>query len=364
MVRLRRTVTTIAALGLLGALAACSSSSSSSAAGGSATGGSSSKTITNVVFGYSNANLNNWASTRMDEDPSYCAPYGVKVTPEILNTTAYTPAIDSNQVNFVFASGNVLVAMAKGVVHNEKVVAYLGLNAPAEVYGIWAGPQITSASQLIGKTIGASSATSPGHIGGVALIEHAGLSSSQFTYTYLGTNGALLAALAHGTIAAAWNNGPLPAANIAAGDHIVIPLSSDPAVQPINGFYMVGNSAWMAAHPAATKGVMECLAASTKGGRSNDPAVLSVYQAMLGQQLGSVALAAKAWPEYPISAGVLPMTGSNVNDLQTSMSLQLGKTVPLSTIQGMINTAAMQGVTPVPVVNDAGTSQYPPYSGK
>lgn len=362
MARRRRTATTIAAIGLLGALAACSSSSSS--AGGSTAGGSSSKTITNVVFGYSNANLNNWASTRMDEDPSYCAPYGVKVTPEILNTTAYTPAIDTDQVNFVFASGNVLVAMAKGVVHSEKVVAYLGLNAPAEVYGMWAGPKVTSASQLSGQTIGASSVTSPGHIGGVALLKAAGLSASQYHYTYLGTNGALLAALAHGTIAAAWNNGPLPAANVAAGDHIVIPLSIAPSVQPINGFYMVGNSAFMAAHPAATKGVMECLAAATKGGRSDDPSVLSTYQTMLAKQVGTVALAAKAWPEYPISAGLLPMTGQAVTDLQTSMTLQLGKTVPTSTITEMINTTAMSGVTPVPVVNNTGTSKYPPYSGK
>jgi ABC-type nitrate/sulfonate/bicarbonate transport system substrate-binding protein len=352
----------IAAIGLAGTLAACSSSSSSgAAAGGSSASG---KTITNVVFGYSNANLNNWASTRMDEDPSYCAPYGVRVTSEILNTTAYTPAIDTDQVNFVFASGNVMDAMAKGTVHNEKVIAYLGLNAPAEVYGMWAGPQITSASQLNGKTIGASSVTSPGHIGGVALLQSAGLSPSQYNYTYLGTNGALLAALAHGTIAAAWNNGPLPAANTAAGDHIVIPLSSDPSVQPINGFYMVGNTAWMAAHPAATKGVMQCLAAATKGGRSDDPAVLSTYQSMLAKQVGTVALAAKAWPEYPISAGLLPMTGSAVTNLQQSMTLQLGKSVPLSTITGMISTTAMQGVTPVPVVNETGASKYPVYSGK
>jgi ABC-type nitrate/sulfonate/bicarbonate transport system substrate-binding protein len=362
MLRLRRALPAIVAIGLLGTLGACSSSSSSgSASGGSSSGG---KTITDVTFGYSNGNLNNWASSRMAYDSNYCAPYGVRVSATILNTTSITPAIDTDQVNFTFSSGNLLLAMTKGVVHGEKVVAYLGLNAPAAVYGIWAPPSITSASQLVGKTLGASSATSPGYFGGLALLKAAGISASQVHYTFLGSNSALLAALAHGTISGAWNNGPLPDANNTAGDHIVIPLSVDPSVQVVNGYYMVGNSSWIAAHPAATKGVLECLAAATKGGRSTDPGVLSTYQNMLANQVGSVALAAKAWPEYTISAGLLPMTSSAVSDLQKSMTLQLQKTVPLSTVQGIVNSSAMSGVTPVPVVNYAGTSQFPLYSGK
>jgi ABC-type nitrate/sulfonate/bicarbonate transport system substrate-binding protein len=362
MTRRRRALTAIVTIGLLGALGACSSSSSSGSA--TSTSSANGKTITNVTFGYSNPNLNNWATARMAYDPGYCAPYGVKVNAVTLNTTAITPAIDTGQVNFTFSSGNLLLAMTKGVVHNEKVVAYLGMNAPAEVVGIWAGPQITSPSQLVGKTLGATSATSPSYFGGLALLQHAGISPSQVHYTYLGSNGALLAAVAHGTVAGAWNNGPLPAANTAAGDHIVIPLTSDPAVQVIDGFFMVGNEAWMKSNPAATKGVLECLAAATKEGRTHDPAVLSKYETLLANQVGSTALAAKAWPEYPISAGLLPMTAANVASLQKSMNMQLQKGIPLSTIQGIVDASQMQGVTPVAVANYAGTSQYPPYSGK
>jgi ABC-type nitrate/sulfonate/bicarbonate transport system substrate-binding protein len=363
MMRHRHALMAIVAVGLLGATVACSSSSSPGSAAGTASANG--KTITNVVFGYSNANIFNWATTTMAYDPGYCAPYGVRVSPVVLNTTAYTAAIDSDQVNFVFPAGNVLLAMTKGVVHNEKVIAYQGLNAPTEVYGLWGGPQITSPSQLVGKTLGATSATSPSHIGAVALLEHAGISESQVHFTYLPSNAALQAALAHGTIAAAWNNGPMDPANVAAGDHIVISLSTDPALRPINGVFTVGNEAFMTAHPAAVKGVLECLAAATKAGRSTDPAVVGQMQANLAKQMGAASsVAAKAWPEYPISAGVLPMTAANVALLQQSMSLQMQKAVPLATIQGIVDAKWMQGVTPVPVVDYTGASQFPAYSGK
>lgn len=359
----RRALGLMAAASLLAALAACSSSSSSGSSGSSG-GSQASGKVTDVAFGYSNANINNWASAQLAYDPGYCAKYGVKVSAQILNTTAYTPAIDTDQVNFVFASGNILTAMAKGVVHNEKVIASLGLNAPAGVYGIWATPQITSVSQLKGKTFAASSATSPSHLGAVALIKHAGISDSQANFTYVGSNSALDAALAHGTVSAAWNNGPLPAANAQAKDHIVLPLSTDPSLEVINGYYMVGNANFMKAHPAATKGVLECLAAATKAGRSDNPAVLSQEQANLAKHVGNLAFAKEAWPEYPVSAAVMPMDAANVTNLQKSLSIQLGKDVPTATVQQMVDTSRMQGVTAVPMVNANGTSKYPFYSGK
>jgi ABC-type nitrate/sulfonate/bicarbonate transport system substrate-binding protein len=358
----RRVLMAIVAASVVGTLAACSSSSSSSSAAGTSSSGS--KTITNVTFGYPDANINFWASARMAYDPSFCAPYGVKVSPEVLNATSITPAIDNNEVNFAFTSGVGLTAMATGLIHNEKVIAYLGLNSPASVYGIWAGPQITSPSQLVGKTLGATSPTSPIYLGAVALLKNAGVSLSQVHFVFISSNSGVWEALAHGTIAGSWNNGPAPTANAAANDHIVIPLSSDPSIEAITSFFMLGNTSFMSAHPAATKGVLECLAAATKDGRSTNPAVLSAMQSALGQMVNSPTLAAKAWPQNPISAGVLPMNAANTARLQQSMSMQLQKTIPASTIAGMVDAAAMQGVTPVAIVNYNGTSQFPLYSGK
>jgi ABC-type nitrate/sulfonate/bicarbonate transport system substrate-binding protein len=358
----KRVLMAIMAASVVGGLAACSSSSSSPSASGASSG--SSKTITDVTFGYPDANINFWASARMAYDPGFCAPYGVKVTPEVLNSTSITPAIDSNQVNFAFTSGVGLTAMAKGLIHNEKVVAYLGLNSPASVYGIWAGPQVTTASQLVGKTLGATSPTSPIYLGAVALLQHAGISLNQVHFTFISSNSGVWEALAHGTIAGSWNNGPAPTANAAANDHIVIPLTSDPSVEAIDSFFMIGNSSFMSAHPAATKGVMECLAAATKAGRSTDPATLSAMQSALAKMVDNSTLAEKAWPQNPISAGVLPMDAANVAKLQASMNMQLQKTIPASTIAGMVDATAMNGVTPVSVINYAGTSQYPLYSGK
>jgi ABC-type nitrate/sulfonate/bicarbonate transport system substrate-binding protein len=316
-----------------------------------------------VTLGYSNANVINWATVRMAYDPGYCAPYGVKVTPEVLNPTASTAAIENDEINFI-ATGAVVVALEKGTISNEKLVAYLGLNAPDEVAGIWAGPQITSPQDLIGKTLGASSPTSPVYLGALALLQHEGISPSQVHFTFISSNAAIQAALAHGTIAAAWNNGPMPAANTAAKDHIVIPLTDDPPLQALDGQFLTGNESFMKAHPGATQGLLACLAASTKAGRSSDPSVLSTYQTLLGQQMNNPTLAKEAWPEYPISAAVLPMNASSEAVLQHQLSLELSKTVPMSTIQGMVDATAMNGVTPVPAVNDSGDSQFPVYSGK
>ncbi|HEX3960444.1 MAG TPA: ABC transporter substrate-binding protein [Trebonia sp.] len=358
--RHRRGLSAIAAVGLLGVLAACSSSSSAgSSAGGSASGNA----VTNVVLGYSNANIINWATVRMAYDSSYCAPYGVKVTPEVLNPTSAVAAIESGQVNFI-ATGSVVTAVAKGTVHNEKLVAYLGLNAPDEVAGLWASPGINSAKDLIGKTIGASSPTSPTYLGAVALLQHEGISASQVHFVFLSSESAVLAALAHGTISATWNNGPLPAANTAAKDHIAVPLTDDPGLDSVDSQFLTGNQSFMTQHPAAAKGFLECLAAATKGGRSTDAATLNTYQTLLAKQTGDATLSKETWPEYPIAAGVMPMDSTSEKVLSQSLTLQLGKTVSASDVASWADTTPMTGVTAVPIVNSAGTSQYAAYSGK
>jgi hypothetical protein len=338
--RIKATAAAAAAVAAAATLTACGSSGSGTISSSSG----SSKQITTVTLGIAGVAGVNWLHAIVSDDPSICAPYGVKVKESLLSPTAIAAAMQNGSIDF-YAGGNLLLPMAKGIVTDAKVIASLGA-VPASLAGIWAGPKYASATQLSGTTMGASSASSPTKLNATPLLAAKGVKSVSFDY--LGTTSTLLTALAAGRISATWQLGPLPSVNQQAGDHLLIPQSADPSTLYSLDAWLTGNTNFMSANPSATTGLLECYAHVLQTARSASSSAVAPLQAAVGKYLGNPAYAKQLWPAFPKAAAVQPVNDAKITDLEKSIDSQMTSgTVSKSTVQGLVQNKWMSKVSAV-----------------
>jgi ABC-type nitrate/sulfonate/bicarbonate transport system substrate-binding protein len=253
-----KTAIALGSLLVVGALAGCGSNS----AAGTAANSQGSK-VTTVSLATSPF-IGQAISQIVGLDPGLCTPYGIKVNLVSTNNAGADAGQQNGSIQFgVFSSA--LPAISQGQGSNIVILGYLGA-PPLNAGGIWGPPSVTSAKQLIGKTL--AGLAGPVNALNTLLMSSKGIKTGQYSVVQFGNITAYSAAPASGAVDAAWDVAPLPASWVTKDFHNIIPLpTTDLYTQLV---YLTGSKSYADAHPKVVENFLNCYAAALRASRSTN----------------------------------------------------------------------------------------------
>jgi ABC-type nitrate/sulfonate/bicarbonate transport system substrate-binding protein len=337
--RFGKTAVALGSLLSLGVLAGCGSSSSAGS-----TGSSGSKQLTTVSLATSPF-IGQAISQVVGLDTGLCTPYGLKVNLVSVNNAGADSGQQNGSIQFgVFSSA--LPAISQGQGSNIDILAYLGA-PPLNAGGIWGPPTVTSAKQLVGKTL--AGLAGPVNALNTLLMSSKGIKSSQYSVVQFGNITAYSAAPVSGAVDAAWDVAPLPASWATKQFHNIIPLpTTDLYTQLV---YLTGSKSYAQAHPTVVASFLKCYAAALRASRSTDTATRNkIAGELVKYDLVTQSEALQVLNAYPQSNALEP-PGYNEADLGKFTSFLLAGASP--------NSARLQAALAPKYLNTAGVAIPP-----
>lgn len=264
-------VAAVAAVLTSGALAACSSSDSSSGASGSGAQAASSSGTVNITFGDLSPN-STLTPFYVAVDQGFFKKVGLNVTVQKFNGGGATSVAALATGAVQVASGgptNFIGDMAKGVINGK----LFGMTVDTG-YDLVVSKDITSISQLKGKTVGVSGVNSSDDIFLDATLNHYGISPSDVTTITAGTTAERLIALSTGKIQVIADQAAFRPSELAVGK-VLIKAEDNPVKLPTVAFY--ANSSFIQSNPGALKKFIGAMISATAWAKepANEKAVVA-----------------------------------------------------------------------------------------
>jgi NitT/TauT family transport system substrate-binding protein len=299
----------VAAVLACGALAACGSSGSSSAGSGASTAAGSGTISINFGDLSPNSTLTPFY---VAVDQGFFKKVGLNVTVQKFTGGGATSVAALATGSVQIASGgptNFIGDLAKGVINGK----LFGMTVDSG-YDLVVSKDITSISQLKGKTVGVSGANSSDDIFLDATLAHYGISPSDVTTITAGTTAERLIALSTGKIQAIADQAAFRPSELAVGN-VLLKAEDNPVKLPTVAFY--ANSSFIQSNPGALKKFISAMVTATAWAKepANEKSVIADCE----QGSGSTATECEqtiAWAKS--QATVDPYTWSTTYGLNTT----------------------------------------------